>query len=213
MINREQLKEKYGNEEVLVISENALPKLKEGLTITNEKNASELLKQSYFIPRWASDENPKEIEIIPYVVIADRLSFPNKIFCVTRKDQSNEERLVDKLSLGIGGHINPAKGYQGLSLIKYSLARELNEELYIDSETETYSLFFEGFIRLTNTSVDKDHLGLLYLYLIKDIFATKKYIHVKETNILEGDFVSLKYLKINYNKLENWSKIVVDNFL
>lgn len=210
IINREKLKEKYGNEEVLVVPEDTLPELEEGLNKARRQDVDSLLSESYFIKRWESDHNPAEVEIIPYVVVTNQNH--TKTFCMRRLDDSGEERLIDQLSLGVGGHINPFRRLENSTLMYYSLNRELSEELMINPiALVNYNLSFQGFIRRTDTEVDKDHLGLLFFMELRDDVANKGYVSINETDVLEGEFVDNVYLNNHYDKLENWSKTAVDN--
>lgn len=210
-VDREELKERYGDEEVLVVPDEFLPKLKEGLTKARRQEIDQLLSESYFIKRWESDENPEEVEIIPYTVITNRNH--NRVFCTKRLDNSGEERLIDNLSVGIGGHINPFNDLKGSTLMYYSLNRELSEELMINPiALINYNLKFEGFIRVTNeTDVSKDHLGLLFFIELRDDVCNKGYVSINETDVLEGDFVGESFLEEHYDKLEDWSVVVKEN--
>lgn len=210
MVDREQLKQKYGDEEVLVVKYTDLPKLNEGLNNEKEviQQGLEMLKKSYFIPRWASDFNPDEVEIIPYPVI--RTTNTNKVFCTKRIGGSNEKRLVDKLSIGIGGHVNPEGDLKGYYLIFASMKRELMEELDFDPQIMLSShVQFKGLIRCYKTEVDLDHVGFLYHIIVPDSY--EDLIRVRETGVLEGGFVPIEslYEPENYEKLENWSKIAL----
>ena len=209
-VSREELKERYGDEEVLVIAKEDLPALAEGFTKGSKKVFEDLFEDTYFIKRWESDYNPEEVEIIPYPILKNMEG--NKVFCTKRIEGSNEERLIGNLSLGVGGHVNPAGGMEGIDLINYSLQRELTEELMIlpSAIGNTY-MMPQGFIRVTDSTVDKDHLGLLYKVAIQDKYCNDLYVKIREADTLEGKFEDIKYLKDNYEKLEEWSKIVVDN--
>lgn len=212
MVNRLELKKKYGEEEVLAVPLKSLPKLEEGFTKPKTlKGMNKMLEKAHFIPRWASDDNPLEVEIIPYPII--RTLNSNKVFCVKRIGGSNEKRLVNKLSLGIGGHINPdPRELKGQELLLASLQRELMEELEFDNKIMPNThLQINGFIRLTETSVDKDHLGIMFTIIVPDEFEDK--FKVRETDTLEGEFMPIAEVKKDYDKLENWSKIVIDNAL
>jgi len=204
-INREELKKRYDDEEVLVIRKGDMDLTKEPI---------ELLEKSYFIKRWESDYNPDEVEVIPYMVLTTK---SGKVFCTKRIEGSNEKRLLNKLSIGIGGHINPTE-YADLNNIKilpHSAYRELCEELYFNPltllETNNIPLSKEDlYIRLEETDVDKDHLGILAFMVIPDRLANKDYIDIKEKNTLEGQFVSTKYLLEHFEELEEWSKVAVN---
>lgn len=209
--NRIELKRRYGNEEVLVIPKSKLPALADGFTKAGSYVFKNLFEEdTYFIKRWRSDYNPQEVEIIPYPIITNEDG--NKFFCSKRIEGSNEERLVGNLSLGIGGHVNPAKGMEGLELLNYSLERELSEELMIiPSAISGVQPFPRGLIRVKESSVDRDHLGLLYQVSLKEEYYNDLYVKIRETDTLEGSFETYEYLKNNYDKLETWSQIVIDN--
>lgn len=207
-INREELKAKYREEQVLVVKREDLPTLEEGMNSISGKDLEDLLNKSYFIPRWASDENPEEVEIIPYPIL--RTTHSNKAFCVKRIGGSNEKRLVNKLSLGIGGHVNPERQLKGMHLILASLKRELEEELAFDSKIMHQSVLQPiGLIRCMKTSVDLDHLGILFHIVLPD--NAEGQIAVRETDTLDGDFELIEDLNKaeNFEKLENWSKIAL----
>ena len=195
----------------MVVDKQFLPNhLEDGLTKARRQDIDHLLSESYFIKRWESDYNPDEVEIIPYVVVTNR--HHNQIFCTKRLDNSGEERLIDEGSVGIGGHINPFKTLKGSQLMYYSLNRELAEELMINPiALVNYNLKFEGFIRKTDTTVDKDHLGLLFFMELRDDVCNEGYVAINETDILEGEFVDEVFLENNYDKLETWSKVAFDN--
>lgn len=208
-MNRSELKKKYGEEEVLVIPYECVKDLKEGFNESVFDDFKNMLSSSYFIKRYDSDYNPQEVEIIPYPVIMTYDG--DEVFCVKRESGSNEARLVDKLSLGIGGHINPEGVKTGYRLVHSSLNRELNEELNLSKAfKQNNSLNFKGLIRITKTDVDKDHIGLLYFLETFKTLAQEKHIDIREKDTLSGSFVSLDFLEDNYDKLENWSKIAFD---
>ena len=87
-------------------------------------------------------------------------------FLLRRTRKQNEARLHDKLSLGIGGHINP-----GLDLLG-GLQQELNEEVQID---DPYTLDFAGILNDESTEVGRVHLGAVYL-----LHASTDRVHVLE---------------------------------
>src|SRR5947209_3103201 len=72
-----------------------------------------------FIARATAEVSPQWKQIIPYVVIRHRDDY----FVLQRTARQNEARLHHKVSLGIGGHINP-----GHTLLE-GLQKELDEEV------------------------------------------------------------------------------------
>lgn len=211
-MNRDKLKEKYGKEEVLITKFEDMPELEEGFNKMrkDDPKINKIIENSHFQKRYKTEHNHEKIELIPYTIVTDLMG--EKIFCYKRLKGGGEDRLHEKLSIGVGGHINPFQNKRGSKLIDLSLKRELVEELIIipDALFNAYNSFM-GVIRLTKTPVDSDHLALLNQVAINEEYCNKDYISVREQDTLEGEFVTVDYLKNNYEKLENWSQIVVNN--
>ena len=162
----------------------------------------DLIVQNTITVDRASVENDSSVkQLIPYVI----LTYNAQYFLLTRKSKQSEQRLHNKMSLGIGGHINPSDTSTYKDLIINGLFRELNEEVHILNHT---SPEFIGFINDDLSDVGSVHLGLLYKIELADGF-----IEVLEKDKMEGSFVSLGYLRDNYERLESWSKIVYDEYL
>lgn len=197
MVNREKLKSKYGDEQVLVVdTEEVLNtlNLKEGF---NWMQASRLQSLNLkWMPRYEAEYNPTVKQLIPYIVI----NRGSRFLTTKRLAKSGEARLVDRCALGVGGHINPVDGS-----IEDAARRELHEELYIAHDLP---MRFLGIIYDTSNSVSQDHLGLFFLVSL----LPSEYCAVKEVDKLDG-----KYLTINEllhlqdeGKLESWAEIVLD---
>src|SRR5579864_1099915 len=82
-----------------------------------------------FVDRPAAEADPSFKQIIPYAVVhhADRY------LLLQRKTAQSEQRLHNKFSIGVGGHINPSELPPDSDVILAGLAREIDEELYIAS--------------------------------------------------------------------------------
>jgi predicted NUDIX family phosphoesterase len=202
MANREELKEKYGNEEVLVVPLAVVKEL--GLDVEGynpktleemETIISKLEGASYFIPRWKSDDNPEEVELIAYI------SFGNPDMLFTYKRVKNGDvRGNGKLSVGIGGHINPCDSDD---LIMGSAIREISEEVGVDVELS--ELEPQGFIRCKQSAYDLDHLGL-HFNVNLGLWADP------EQSMFPIGMITRPALKeLFYDQLENWTKIIVDH--
>ena len=59
-------------------------------------------QNNFFLPRSRAEQDPAFKQIIPYIVF----TFEGTILRYVRGAKSGEKRLVDKASIGIGGHIN-----------------------------------------------------------------------------------------------------------
>ena len=142
---------------------------------------------------------------IPYMLVM----VGDKFFAYERLSNSGESRLHNKLSMGIGGHMNPLAD-QWESNLYENIYRELNEELHIESD-ESPQIEILGYINDELDEVGKVHIGILGLIKYKN----GVFIEVKETDQLAGGLYSAEQLlhQDNYNRLENWSKIVLTELL
>ena len=77
----------------------------------------------FFVERAYAERTPTLKQVIPYTVV---VSGDGGVFLTKRLPQGGESRLVGKLSIGIGGHINPVDHGD---IIAEGTARELEEEL------------------------------------------------------------------------------------
>lgn len=138
---------------------------------------------------------------IPYVLIKRG----NEIYTYERLSGGGESRLYSKLSLGVGGHMNPEEG-NFLEVLMINLNRELEEELNIQSSAR--NLQFIGLINDDLNEVGKVHLGILAILELSDD-AT---VAVREVEQLKGYWLTIDELKQSgtYDRLEPWSQIAVD---
>lgn len=164
------------------------------------------------------DRNLAEIDItyrqiIPYVFITDIVG---NILLYNRK--AGDGRLLNKYSIGFGGHINECDKVESEfgtlnaeATILNNIARELKEELYIDISSDKLYCYNDC-IKIDDTEVDKMHLGLIYHLFFKDLsfIANDRDYNTKE---MELDLVKLDNLlqdTITVPKLENWSKVLLE---
>jgi predicted NUDIX family phosphoesterase len=157
-----------------------------------------------FINRKEAECNESFKQIIPYQVLKSDKSY----FVYRRGHKGGEDRLHKFLSLGIGGHINRDDSIGNLStkeIYNKGALRELDEEIELP---EYYVQRSVGVIYDNSTAVGRVHLGFIELLDLKSID-----VKVKDEAL---DFVgwwTLEQLQANYEQLEKWSQIVVDNFL
>lgn len=155
------------------------------------------------VRRGDAEENENLKQPIPYAVIKRR----NEIFVYERLKGAGETRLHNKLSLGVGGHMNQVIGAESLAdVLSENLYREVQEELIIDGQIESIKTI--GLINDDSDDVGKVHLGVLVVIELQD----NAQVSVREVDELSGIWMTLKGLnnpKV-YKLLENWSKIVVD---
>ncbi len=144
-------------------------------------------------PRSECETDPSWKQVIPYVVVR----FGDGIFLMRRTRAGSDERLHERYSIGVGGHVNPEDG--GLA---GGLVREWSEEMAAD-----WRPHFEliGLLNDDSDPVGAVHLGVVYLVQAGGPLA------IRERDKLEGDFVSsLEVLRI-HDRLETWSALVFDH--
>lgn len=149
-----------------------------------------------FVARPTAEVSPQYKQIIPYVVIRHADSY----FLLKRTTKQTEARLHHKLSLGIGGHINP-----DTPTILGGLQKELREEVHVESP---YELTFVGLINDDTTDVGRVHLGVVY-----ELVPYEPYVTVRETEKMSGEWVRAGDLGPMREAMETWSQLVYDHHI
>jgi predicted NUDIX family phosphoesterase len=156
-----------------------------------------ILEHHSFLDRDVVEYDPAWRQVIPYQVAQNYNAHPAQYLLMTRTKKQTEERLHEKLSLGIGGHMNPIES-SALSVLTANMRREQQEEIQLDLYTES----FVGVIRCDTTEVDKVHLGLVYL------LGVHKEFEVREKENMKARWAYLSEILEAYPKLERWSQLV-----
>jgi predicted NUDIX family phosphoesterase len=146
-----------------------------------------------FRPRPEAESDPSWKQIIPYVVLRDG----DRIFLMRRTRAGGDERLHDRYSIGIGGHINP----EDLD-VEGGLVREWSEEIEAD-----FIPTFEpiGMLNDDDNSVGAVHLGLVYAAQ-----AGGRPVAIRERDKLEGRFATWAEVVEVADKLETWSALLFE---
>jgi predicted NUDIX family phosphoesterase len=150
----------------------------------------------FFIDRPTAEASPQYKQIIPYVVIRHA----ERYFLLQRTPRQTEARLHNKLSIGVGGHINP-----DTPDLLDGLHKELEEEVHVAGD---YDLTFAGILNDDTTEVGTVHLGAVFLLESHDPNVT-----VRETEKMTGRWAGVAELREVYATLETWSQIVFDAML
>ena len=157
---------------------------------------------TFFLPREEVEENQNYKQIISYAIFRKG----EKYLCYTRNKSGGESRLHAKMSLGIGGHINPEDiGNLEVEKEVYEAAvkREIKEEISIQGD---YKGEVIGLLNDDSTEVGKVHIGIIHLFNLSSEKVTSN-----EEAISSLRFISLSELKKKYfHSLETWSQLCVD---
>ena len=115
---------------------------------------STIEKHKEFLPRQKMEESPSYKQIIPYLVF----QYQNSLFVMQRKAEASEQRLKNKLSIGIGGHIRK-EDMEDANIFGWA-AREFDEEV---SYQGTYHVKPLGIVNDDSNDVGKVHAGFVFL--------------------------------------------------
>ena len=157
-----------------------------------------------FAPRRDAEREPALKQIIPYCLI----ECAGDMFLMRRKRGGGESRLHDKLSLGVGGHVNPADVPEDGDLrqsVGRALEREIFEELRVDAPSRPICL---GILNDDSNPVGQVHLGFVYRMILE-----RRAVEVREKENLEGEFVASAALRAVEERLETWSRILLQSIL
>ncbi len=182
-------------EHVYCLPADALPEPQRDVLPLSQELYRRLATEGQFLPRADVEEDPRWRQIIPYAV----LERAGSVFLVKRLKAGTEARLHERLSIGIGGHINPLDHVNARDVLEGALTRELREELHIRA------FFAEavGLIHTAETLVDRVHTGVLYRVRAPGD------IEVRETHKLSGGFVPWAEVAEERVKLEGWSQLAL----
>ncbi len=162
-----------------------------------------------FEPRPVAEETPAWKQPIPYCVVCrgDR-----EVFCVQRLAAQGEARLHGKISIGIGGHVEPVDQL-GPGILARAATRELSEELFLDPDIQSsIAPRCVGILNDDSNAVGAVHIGLVYIAQVPaDTPDTA--IRVRETTKMHGGFRGVAGADDLWHDaplLESWSALLLD---
>ncbi|HYE78179.1 MAG TPA: hypothetical protein VEI97_09340 [bacterium] len=158
--------------------------------------------EGFFMDRPAAEVDESHLQIIPYVVIQREDAF----FVVERLAAQGEARLHGKVSLGIGGHLNPEDGEPPFWS---GVMRELREEVHITGYVGQTDLTPLGIIRDDSTPVGRVHCGVALLYRVP----LEAEVTVAEVDKMHGGWEDPATLRDLYPRMESWSQWLFDHHI
>lgn len=153
-----------------------------------------------------AERNEAYKQPIPYIIIQKG----NKFYVTERLEGGGESRLHGKLSMGIGGHMNPIEGINDFdSLLLENTLRELHEELNVDDNGEVVKIETSGLVNDDENEVGKVHIGLLGRIMLSE----DQDVSIKEVEQLKGAWYTLDELLSDdiFPRIESWGQIVVSS--
>ena len=150
-----------------------------------------------FMDRPLAEESPAFKQLIPYVVVRDG---PLTLL-MERTDAGGDPRLHRKASVGVGGHINPVD--DGPDPLAAGLHREWAEELVTDWVPDFRLV---GLLNDDSNPVGSVHLGVVFV-----VEADGRPVGVRERDKLTARLVTDDELRAATDRMETWSRLVVDH--
>lgn len=197
---------KYAGELVLVVKRELFEELGvfEGLRTDGMDDAVQRLldpANHFFMDRAEAEEDPSFKQLIPYCVFRHG----ERILHYTRGKSGGESRLHAKISVGVGGHINPVdadSGRTGPEVYHAAVARELEEELELPGGQCQRII---GLLNDDSNPVGRVHLGIVHLIdLESDVVSSR------EDALANLGFSPLAELNgEHFERLETWSAFCV----
>ena len=157
-------------------------------------------ERGLFIERRHAEQDSSFKQIIPYVVLMRR----GEVLLLRRTKSQGESRLHDKLSIGVGGHINPID--QGDDLLGQAMRRELEEELALSAPPPLTPV---GVLNDDSNPVGSVHFGLVVLADAADVD-----VEIREKDRMTGSFVSIatvnELARDSNSNFETWSALLIE---
>ena len=155
----------------------------------------------FFMDRAEAEDDPSFKQLIPYCVFRHG----ERILHYTRGKSGGESRLHAKISVGVGGHINPIdadSGRTGPEVYHAAVARELDEELELPGGQSQRII---GLLNDDSNPVGKVHLGIVHL-----IDLESDAVSSREDALANLAFSPLADLNgEHFERLETWSAFCV----
>ncbi|MAF66508.1 MAG: hypothetical protein CMJ84_12730 [Planctomycetes bacterium] len=163
--------------------------------------AARVCEHGFFIERRYAEREPSLKQVIPYSLVARG----GDVLLLHRLGTGGEKRLHDKLSIGVGGHIDPIDAADGAERVLYAATRrEIEEELHLEGPWAAQPL---GILNDDANAVGAVHVGLVQLV------GAQGSVEIRETDQLEGRLVDVRELQrlaAEDANFETWSSLLVD---
>lgn len=150
-----------------------------------------------FRPRDAVEDDPTWQQIIPYVALTCR----GRVLTLERLATQGEARLHHKVSIGVGGHVNPEAPGPDPLLVR-GLLREVSEEVALDADEVPDAAELLGFINDDSNEVGAVHFGLAVRWELSDE------VDIRESDRMVGHWRESSSLEGLADRMETWSRFL-----
>ena len=200
------------DEQLLCFSRELLPADLDVACVFHDSSLwDQILNNIEIVPRSQAEDDFTRKQLVAYNVVRSG----DLILTYRRTPKTDEQRLKDLYSIGIGGQVTVEDRSQfslfsadadfNMEFIRDAAWREINEEITIDSRVVDEPEVI-GFINDDSNEVGKVHFGIVWQLEIE-----KAEVSAKGTRGL-GDmqFNTLPHLKTNRDQFESWSQLLID---
>lgn len=182
-----------------------------------DKNfVSKVVDFAFLMNRSEAEVDARFKQIIPYILVFDKVKTERKILIYRRTSQHTDNRLSSKWSVGIGGHINQAdlevSKQAKFNVMNFAALREFKEELGNCNVTFSQIKREESFVSISTSEdeVSSVHVGPIFVAVVdKDEVRPKEEI----AEIYWLTKTQLENWRKEQQKIELWSRIVIDEVL
>lgn len=147
------------------------------------------------MPRHDAELDPTYKQIISYMIF----TFDSKLFVMQRKNKASEQKLANKLSIGIGGHMTQ-QDIQGETLFDW-IRREFEEEVSYEGNLAMHTL---GFLNDDSNEVGQKHIGLVVL-----LKGDNGNISLNGNEHKSGQLLSMEECFERFDEFESWSQLTL----
>lgn len=155
----------------------------------------------FFMDRAAAENDPSHKQLIPYCIFR----CGDRILHYTRGKSGGESRLHAKISVGVGGHVNPVDtggGRTGADAYHAAVTREIEEELDLPEEHEHRII---ALLNDESNPVGQVHLGIVHVVDLKS-----DAVNSREDALTDLGFTPLAELNgALFERLETWSQFCI----
>lgn len=168
-----------------------------------------IAKKSCFKPRAVLENDPSYKQLISYTLFVSK----KRIFVMKRLSTQSEKRLRGRLSVGVGGHMNPVKEIQWpgkrrirdlKALVGLNTIREIREEVLLAGNPQV------GFIGFLND--DGNEVGRVHLGVVSVVHLPLPLLAVRENDKMVGAWVEFENLRA-LSPFETWSSLVLEGLV
>lgn len=167
---------------------------------TIQARYSELLSHLKWATRGPLEQDPDKKQLIPYVIVTR----DEHVWVMRRTRAQSEARLHDKLSLGVGGHLDDAER-ETKDPVMRGAQREFEEEVHLHGASfDALDWSYIGLLNDDRNEVGQVHLGVVFHVIL----TSTQDISIREQDKLEGSWMRWDALEVT--RLETWSQLVAE---